>query len=159
MTENIVKFQTLSDSALKAEIALKAPPEKVYAAWTEQGRFMKWFAPGSGGHLQVDQFDPSVGGRYDVTMVFADGDRARITGTYLELDPPKKIVFTWQWVESPVLSPETLVTVELVSVETGTHLTLTHERFLSEKSRTEHQEGWGSLLPVLASLLTNTEEA
>lgn len=155
MTDELVKFQTMGDSALKAEIEIKATPEKVYAAWTKAEQLPKWFGPRTGGSLQVDHFDCSVGGRYDVTMLFADGDRVQIVGKYQELDPPKKLVFTWQWTDSPTTSNETLVTVDLVPTAIGTHLTLTHERFLSAEARSQHQQGWGPLLERLASILAN----
>lgn len=154
MTDGLVKFQTLSDSTLKAEIELKALPEKVYAAWTRPELLPKWFGPRTGGSLQIDHFDCSVGGRYDVTMIFADGDRVQLVGKYQELDPPKKIVFTWQWSDGPKSSNETLVTVDLAPSEVGTHLTLTHERFLSAEARNDHREGWEPLLCRLASILT-----
>ena len=155
MTDALVTFQTLSDSAIKGQIELKASPSKVYDAWTKPELLSKWFGPSSGGSLLVDQFNCSVGGLYDVTMLFADGDRAQITGKYLELEPPKKIVFTWQWMDGSALSNETLVTVDLVPSDVGTLLTLTHERFISDKARNDHGEGWESLLPRLASALTS----
>lgn len=154
MTNDLVKFQTLGDSALKAEIELKAPPEKVYAAWTRPELLPKWFGPSADGRLQVDHFDCSVGGRYDVTMIFADGDRVQIVGKYQELDPPNKIVFTWQWTDGPTRSNETLVTVDLAPSEVGTHLMLTHERFSTAEARNDHQQGWKPILARLASILT-----
>ena len=153
--ENAVTFQTLGDSALRAEIEIKASPDKVYAAWTRPERFVKWFGPRSGGSLQIDQFDCHVGGKFDVTMLFADGDRVQMIGMYQTLDAPVKIVLTWQWRESTTLSNETLVTVDLLPTATGTLLTLTHERFASAGARDDHQEGWGPLLAHLAAILTD----
>lgn len=155
MPDELVTFETVRDSALKARIDIKTTPDKVYAAWTQPELLPKWFGPRSGGSLRIDRFDCSVGGGYDVTMIFADGDRVQIFGTYLELDPPKKIVLTWQSNDNPAVASETLVTVDLVPSETGTHLTLTHERFISAEVRSRHEEGWGPLLLRLASLLTD----
>lgn len=154
MTDESVTFRTLSDSALKAEIEIKTTPDKVYAAWTKPELLPKWFGPRVGGSLQIDLFDCFVGGRYDITMVFADGDRVQFVGKYQELVPPKRIVFTWQWTDGATLSNETLVTVDLAPSEVGTHLTLIHERFASAKARDDHHEGWEPLLSRLASILT-----
>lgn len=153
MTDERVTFEDLSDSALKAQIEIKAAPERVYAAWTEPDTFRKWFGPREGGSLEIARFECAVGGAYDVTMVFSDGDRVQMTGKYLELDPPQKIVFTWQWMEGSTNSNETLVTVALTPTSLGTHLTLVQERFLSTEARDQHQEGWTPLLVRLASIL------
>jgi uncharacterized protein YndB with AHSA1/START domain len=155
MTDELVRFEELSDSALRAQIELKAPPEKVYAMWTKPELLQKWFGPRSGGSLEVDLFDCSEGGGYDLTMVFDDGDRVQLLGRYLELDPPKKIVFTWQWSESQTSSNETLVTVHLLPSDVGTNLTLTHERFTTAEARSNHRQGWGPILVRLASVIND----
>ena len=80
MTEDRVTFQNPSDSTLRAQIDINAAPERVYAAWTQSADFPTWFGPRTGGHLQVDRFDCAIGGGFDVTMVFADGDRAQMVG-------------------------------------------------------------------------------
>ncbi len=155
MTEERVKFLNLSDSALRADIEIKASPERVYAAWTNVEELVKWFGPPNGkGRLHVDRFDCTVGGNYDVTMVFDDGDRVQLTGSYKELDPFNRIVLTWTWAEGPMSSQETLVTVDLSPTPQGTHLTLVHERFATLEGRDAHHEGWGPVLDRLASVLS-----
>ena len=153
MNDAPVSFETPSASALQAQIDLKASPERVYAAWTRAEEFSRWFGPRKGGHLLVDRFEPAVGGDYDVTMVFADGDRAQMTGRYLELDPPRKIVLTWVWHEGGKPSEETLVTVDLLPTEGGTRLTLLHERFANVADRDNHQQGWPGVLARLDAYL------
>ncbi len=153
MTENRVMCESPSDSALKAQIEIKAAPEKVFAAWTAVAELDKWFAPRNGGFLQVDEFDCVLGGKFDYTMVFSDGDRYRHVGTFEEINPPHRLVFTWKWDDSKTVSNDTLVTIDLEPTEAGTLLTLTHERFLTTADRDQHQEGWGSLILRLDVLL------
>jgi len=154
MINERVQCQNLSDSAMRAEIDIKAAPHKVYAAWTQPEQFVKWFGPRTSGSVEVGHFDCTVGGSYDVTMVFDDGDRVQLFGAYQELDPPKKIVLTWQWKNSPTSSNETLVTVDLMPSDLGTRLTLTHERFLTPEARDSHHQGWEPILVRLASILS-----
>lgn len=154
MNDERVSLSNPSASALQAQIDLKASPERVFAAWTRAEELPRWFGPRKGGHLQVDRFEPSVGGDYDVTMVFADGDRAQITGRYLELDPPRRIVLTWAWHDEGGLpSEETLVTVDLLPTEDGTRLTLLHERFAAVADRDNHAQGWATGLVRLDAYL------
>jgi uncharacterized protein YndB with AHSA1/START domain len=155
MTEELVKFESLGDSVLKAEIDIKATPDKVFNAWTSQEQLVKWFRPRTDGHVEVNQFDCTVGGPFDLTMVFADGDRVRMKGNYQEINPPNKIVFTWLWVEGVSTSNETLVTVDITPIDIGTRLTLTHERFVTAHDRDQHSSGWGPILNRLASILSN----
>lgn len=153
MTESRVKFREVGATTLQAELQIRTSPEKVYIAWTQQDHFVKWFGPRDRGLLEVNHFDCSVGGGYHVTMTFSDGERVQLVGGFEELDPPHKIVFTWQWKEGPSsASGPTLVTVDLKPNDLGTLLTLTHERFPTEESRNRHQYGWGPVLDRLAQI-------
>jgi uncharacterized protein YndB with AHSA1/START domain len=153
MNEQRVKFQNLSDSAVEAKIDIKASPEKVFRAWTNQNEFVKWFGPRTGGRVEVSEFNPTVGGRYDVTMVFEDGDRVQLVGTFEEVEPPKKLVLTWQWAQSPTISQPTTVAVEIAPSELGSTLTLTHSQFVSVADRDQHESGWAPIVARLASVL------
>ncbi len=156
MNDERVTMEEPSETTLKAKIEIKAAPEKVYAAWTKPERFSQWFGPPKGGgSLEVARFEPAIGGGYDVTMVFPDGDRVRLFGEYLELDPFDRIVFTWQWAEGTDTSNETRVTVDLAPSPLGTQLTLTHERFLNSADRDQHESGWDPLLVRLADTIVN----
>ena len=69
------------------------------------------------------------------------------SGIYREIDPPRKLVFTWQWEggEGPK-EGETLVTIELEERGDSTELVLIHERFATAESRDGHEQGWASAL-------------
>lgn len=153
MTNERVTFENPDDTAVIAHIDLKAPQERVYAAWTKPEQFRQWFGPRSG-TMEVEKFDCIVGGSFALSILFSDGDRVRMIGEYRELDPIDKLVFTWQWFEDGAPSNETLVTVNLSPNETGTHLKLTHERFIKVQDRDNHQSGWGSLLPQIDEIVT-----
>ena len=156
MIDHPTTLQSPSDTAIQAQIELKATPERVYAAWTQPEQFRQWFGPRKG-TLQVDCFECAVGGRYDVVLLFDDGDRVRLDGEYCELDAPRRIVFTWHWTEGTDRggdrSYETLVTINLAPSDLGTRLTLKHERFLTPDSRDDHGQGWTSMFDLLATYL------
>ncbi|HWB60279.1 MAG TPA: SRPBCC domain-containing protein, partial [Chthoniobacteraceae bacterium] len=61
--------------------------------------------------------------------------------------------FTWAWSDNPRDGgDETTVTVDLVEVQGGTQLTLTHEGFATVESRDAHNDGWTGTLVKLESL-------
>jgi uncharacterized protein YndB with AHSA1/START domain len=129
--------------ALVIERVLAASPAEVFDAWTAPARMADWMSPF--GHAEAT-VDLRVGGAFLVVMVGAD-ERIEHTGEYLELDPPRRLVFTWT---SPHTGPEpSLVTVELHPHDVGTRLTLSHERLPSEVVES-HRGGWGSMLERLA---------
>lgn len=133
--------------ALVLERVLPAPPEEVFAAWTTPDAMAAWMSPV--GHAEAE-VDLREGGVFRVVMVGSDF-HIEHTGTYLELDPPRRLVFTWV---SPYTGPEpSLVTVELHPHPEGTRLVLTHER-LPHDVVGSHRNGWGTMLERLTGVLT-----
>jgi len=96
--------------------------------------------------------DARVGGRYRIVVRPPDGEEHDVSGTYREVVPDEKLVFTWAWRTTP--ERESLVTVELTPDGDGTLLTLTHERFYDEAARDRHQAGWGVILDRLTQELS-----
>ena len=98
----------LIEPSLTLKRRLNAPPEKVYAAWTDPEKILKWFGPDSG-PVEHAEFDVRVGGRYAVTFRTEDGEQHHVSGVYREVVPNQKLVFTWAWRSTP--ERESLVTV------------------------------------------------
>ncbi len=93
------------------------------------------------------EIDPRVGGAF-CFVDRRDGEDVEHTGIYLEIDRPRRLVFTFS---VPKYSAAvTRVTIEIVPLGTGCELTLTHDGVLPEYvSRTE--SGWTGILEGLAS--------
>jgi uncharacterized protein YndB with AHSA1/START domain len=81
----------------------------------------------------------------------ADGEEHDVRGTYREVVPDRKLVFTWVWRTMP--ERESLVTVALQSEGKGTLLVLTHEQFFDEPARDRHEYGWNAALDKLERYL------
>ena len=88
----------------------------------------------------------------------ADGEYFTTVGTYREVTPPARLVFTWQFEKDgsgeefgEVEPPEMLVTLEFRARGGQTELILTHEKFASVESRYRHAEGWNRCLNALAT--------
>ena len=125
---------------------LKASPEKVFRAWTDPQQLMRWWAPGSTELLSAE-IDARVGGRFRKRARTPGGEEHEVSGTYREVIPDRKLVFTWTWRTTP--ERQSLVTIEIKPDGDGTLLTLTHEQFFDEAARDRHQQGWTSVLDKL----------
>ena len=91
--------------------------------------------------------DVKVGGRFHVGFRGNNGDQHDVGGTYREVVPAEKLVFTWAWRSTP--ERQSQVTVHLKADGDGTILTLTHEQFFDEPARDRHQSGWTGALNKL----------
>ena len=141
----------MADEAIEIRRLLPAPPERVFAAWTDASWLARWMSPT--GHARVDA-DPRPGGRLNVVMV-GDGREIEHVGEFLDVEPPHRLSFTWS---SPYTgSQPSLVTVDLVPAGDGTELRLCHER-LRPGAAASHRGGWGSMLERLAGLLGRDDE-
>ncbi len=141
--------QSSDKLSLEIRRIINAPPDRVYAAWTDPAQLKHWFGPE---FVQTHDFvaDVRVGGEYRWDLTSPEGERMTVRGEYRELVPGKKIVFTWKWDDDEIWENRTsIVIVELSDREGGTQLLLKHEQLPSEESRDRHNEGWNSVLDRL----------
>ena len=131
---------------LEIEQTFNAPIEKVFSAWTQTEVIKSWFAPGD---MTVPEAsaEPIAGGRYRIVMQDPGGEQHIVAGEFREVSPHNKLVFTWQWQDSP---NTTLVAVDLEAIdETTTKLTLNHSEFVEVQFRDKHEQGWKGCLANL----------
>lgn len=144
-----------TDTAVKPSLTLKrrlkAPPAKVFAAWIDPEKVMRWMGPGEIKAVHAE-CDPRVGGRYHWVMRNPAGEEHDISGVFRELIPNEKLVFSWAWKSMP--ERESLVTVLLKPDGDGTLLTLTHEQFFDADARDRHQGGWNGALDKMEKLFS-----
>jgi len=142
------------DLSLEIKRLIKAPRERVYAAWTNPVQLRQWFGPEN---VQTRNLivDARVGGEFRWDLVNSEGENMTMRGEYRELRPGKKIVFTWQWEDDEDWENHiSIVTVELYDREGDTELRLTHEQLPNEESRDGHTRGWNSALDKLEKLFS-----
>ena len=125
-----------------------ASPERVFDAWLDPKTAGKWlFATATGQMVRVE-IDARVGGSFYI-VERRDGEDAEHIGEYLEIDRPRRLVFTFSVQKD---SPDVdRVTIEIVPLGTGCELTLTHEM---KPEWTEYaSRGWIMVLDGLAATL------
>jgi uncharacterized protein YndB with AHSA1/START domain len=135
-----------------------APRERVFRAWTDAEQLRHWFFPGSAtASVSQVEVDLRVGGRYCIMQYAPDGAlEARVVGTYHEVQPPVKLVFSWVWAAPDPAPPETLVTVEFHEVEGMTEIVVTHECWPALTGQEGPTIGWHCCLARLVQLVEVT---
>jgi uncharacterized protein YndB with AHSA1/START domain len=137
---------------VRREIA--ASPEELFDAWLDAEILGSWLKP-SGIRETRAETDPRVGGAFRVVM---DGDDSSVvhTGTYKEIERPRRLVFTWS-------SPETRFRDTLVTVTfqpmAGTTVVEIHQVGLpDDEARASHRGGWSDALRELARSKETTHD-
>lgn len=127
-------------------------PEKVWRAWTDAEALKRWWGPGPGEPVSLAELDVRVGGRFRIVFGGPDGKMHECAGTYQEVVPNRKLVFTWSW---PNSTPERVSVVSIVfkEVSGGTELVFKHEQLFDEKARDDHKRGWSASLDKLTTFL------
>ena len=134
---------------------LQAPRDRVYAAWTDPAQIVRWFGPADVQTTNVVA-DARLGGELRWDLTTSDGEAMTMRGEYRELQPNRKVVFTWRWEDDENWKGKTsIVTVELEDRDGGTELRLTHEQLPSEQSRDNHTQGWSGTLDKLQRLFSD----
>jgi uncharacterized protein YndB with AHSA1/START domain len=124
-------------NVVEREVRIAARPETVFTFFTDPSKMVQW--KGSRAEL-----DPRPGGIYRVEM----SEQIVASGEYVEIDSPKRVVFTWGWEgqeagsgEHAVPPGSSRVEVTLEPDGDGTLLRLRHLD-LPEQSREIHGQGW-----------------
>lgn len=149
MTQSLLDNQ--DETTLMIRRSFAADLDTVFDALTNPAALRQWFGPGTVTPTTVS-CDLRVGGQWAIEMVDPDCNEHNVSGEYLEIDPPNRVVFSWAWASTP--DAVSRVTYALSRGERGqTVLTLTHERLGDGQIRDRHGIGWGGSLDNLAPWL------
>ena len=90
------------------------------------------------------EIDLRPGGRYRLSMEDPSGVVRSVGGEYVEVDPPRRLVYTWASESHDAeTDAATLVTVEFRELSPDeTAVILTHTGFADGERRDLHREGW-----------------
>jgi uncharacterized protein YndB with AHSA1/START domain len=138
-------------AAVHVSRTFDAPRERVFRAWTEAEAMSQWF-----GSTASVESNVRVGGSYRIAVKLPPtGRRVHIVGTYLEIDPPQRLVFTFGWERMPIMfgMGDSKVTVEFRELQDETEVRLTHELLDKRRIRAFHRWGWNQSLERLGLFL------
>jgi uncharacterized protein YndB with AHSA1/START domain len=130
---------------------VSADAEEIFDLWTKPELMVRWMSPFPGPVSCQASCDLRPGGSYRLVMS-TEGASREVTGTYVEIDRPRKLVFTWM---GPLTNQvNTLVTLELNPIGRETDLVLTHERLPTAAMFEGHTKGWGRILDHLTAAVS-----
>ena len=128
---------------LEVSVHIAAQPETVFPYFTDPSRYTQWM-----GTQAV--LVPIPGGTYRVSL----RDGVEVSGTFVEVDPPHRLVFTWGWSHDHAVAPgSTTVVVTLEPEDGGTRVILSHYDLPDDEQRDHHSKGWEMYLERLGLVM------
>ena len=139
-----------STETLRVRKIVPAAKERVFRAWTDPAQLKRWWSIGEGWKTSFAEVDLKVGGKFSLENQPPGGDNVMITGEFLSVEPPDRLVYTWRF---PGARPEEgIITVEFKELGGRTEVVVTHERS-SRAMSPGAIAGWKAALESLASFL------
>lgn len=133
-----------------------APPELVFAMWTEPEHIVRWWAP----HdftVPYAEFDARPGGKLRIDFRAPDGFVFPNYGEVKEVKPYERLVFTAEYRENEKLMVVSLITVTFEAHEGGTRMTVHADVTFAEPEAADSlagmEQGWSQQLEKLDALL------
>jgi uncharacterized protein YndB with AHSA1/START domain len=160
---------TPDNDVVTAEMFVAAPPARVFEAITDPKQTAQWWGQKGMYRCTSTHSDFRVGGKWFTEGVRDDGTRFRVEGEYLEIDPPRLLVHTWN--PSYQTLHDTVVRWELEARDmhglqhtgparmgTGTMMKLRHSGFAGNTEAAKaHGEGWKRVLGWMQAFVENDE--
>lgn len=146
------RFSYPENVQLSLECQLDASDERVFDLMTTSAPLARWFGP-SGFTMPEVEVDLRVGGRYRFTMQPPAGEPFHISGEYVEIEAPGRLVFTFNYEEPAPDDRETTVTIDLDAMDGATELVLRQAEFATEERVELHRGGWTESFEKLRNLL------
>jgi len=110
---------------LRIKRVIPATKERLFQAWTQPEQLRRWWTIGEGWRAEFAEVDLRVGGKFRVGNKPRSGESVLLTGEFLEIEPPDRLVYTWQF---GLTNPgQSLITVEFKEMGGATEVSITHE--------------------------------
>ena len=133
---------------LEYEVTVAAPPEVVFDYFVDPDKIVQWMG-------NAATLDARAGGIFRLEY---KQDTAR--GEFVEVDRPRRVIFTWGW-EDPgdaVQPGASTVEVDLEPDGDSTRVRIRHLG-LDEASQKTHEEGWVYFMPRLVEAVEGVAAA
>ena len=137
---------------LRMERTYEAPAERVFDAWTSEEVMRRWWHADRDWETPIAEVDLRVGGAVRVVMRDPEKDvEYGGGGQYLEIDPPRRLVFTWYWDGNDTRQ---VIEVDFEEADGVTTVRFTHRDLWNEEAVRDHEDGWSNCFDNLERTLT-----
>lgn len=131
----------------------RAPLAFLFQAWTEAGRLARWFGP-KGWSVDRIEADARPGGSWRAWFKTASGASVYVGGVYIEVQPDRRIVFTWDTnMEGGKAEAISVVTVEFRDEADGVEISVTHRKLTTDQA-VDMDVGWSNTFDSLQDYVT-----
>jgi uncharacterized protein YndB with AHSA1/START domain len=158
MTDNAVinSHNEGADRGYTITRTFDAPRELVWQAWTDPKQFAVWFG-GSTTEMRDVTMDVRPGGAWSGTMLLPDGAAIAWRGSFVDVQPPQRLVLTLT--DQTILGTEfETMTVTLTDLGGTTELVLRQSGgHLSDEQYAAAMHGTGGFLDAMADLLAGRQ--
>ena len=128
-----------------------APAQAVFDAWTSPEVMRRWWHAERGWETTVAEADLRVGGVVRVVMRDPGTDAEYGGGGhYTEVDPPRRLAFTWLWDDHPKRG---LIEIDFQESAGVTTVRFMHRDLWDEEAVRSHEGGWNAALDNLDRVL------
>ena len=140
-------------STLRMERTFAAPAERVFDAFTSEEVIRRWWHAAPDWDTPEVRVDPRVGGQVRVVMRDPHKDvRYGGGGEYVEIDPPRRLVFTWTW-DDDREQVQQLIEIEFEESDGVTTMRFTHNDLWNDEAVASHEGGWNAAFDNLARVV------
>ena len=129
------------------EVVLPAPPDEVFEMFVRPDELVRWIGISA-------ELEAKPGGLFRFEVV--PGEFCE--GRYVEIDRPRRVVFTWGWTSASMNVPpgSSRVEVTLEPHADGTTLRLVHHGLVDD-GRLMHDDGWTNFLGRLVAVVAGAD--
>ena len=135
------------DDELRLDRTFEAPLALVWRMWESRDHMIRWWGPEMFTCIELD-WELSPGRPWRATMASKTYNRrvSRMGGVIREVEPDKRIVFTFAWDEDSGRDLDTVVTVTFMERNGVTVQSFHQTPFSDTVIRDSHVGGWNSLI-------------
>jgi len=137
------------ETTLHVTRTFAAPRDRVFRAWTDPAALATWWWPWN----PKIAIDLRPGGAYRFTADRPGAGALAVSGEFIEVDPPERLVYTFGWDGDERV---TQVAVEFRDLGEATEVVLSHTGFATIEERDNHELGWNDCLDRLRDLVRAT---